>query len=130
LSAGPGHNYYVGRAEADVTPFVEYFCVGMADAFARVRARAEEASRGGAVDQSPALRDLSPQQRSALGLFRRSRVVTSKDVAAYFRMKRRAASLLCAKWAHEGFLAVENPSTKGRTCRLAERYEALVAASQ
>ncbi|MBO0699121.1 MAG: Fic family protein, partial [Zavarzinella sp.] len=31
LSAGPSHNYYFGRAEADVTPFVEYFCVGMAD---------------------------------------------------------------------------------------------------
>ncbi|MBO0700693.1 MAG: MarR family transcriptional regulator, partial [Zavarzinella sp.] len=106
--------------------FVEYFCVGMADAFARGRARAEEASRGGPADQGPALRGLSPQQRNALGLFRRSRVVTSKDVAAYFRMKRRTASLLCARWVREGFLAMENPSTKGRTYRLAERYEALV----
>jgi Fic family protein len=127
LSAGPSHNYYFGRAEADVTPFVEYFCVGMADAFARVRARAEDAGRSRAADQAPALRDLSPQQRSALGLFRRSRVVTSKDVAAYFRMKPRSASLLCAKLVRDGFLAIENPSTKGRTYRLAERYEALIS---
>jgi hypothetical protein len=28
----------------------------------------------------------------------------------------------------EGFLAVENPSTKGRTYRLAEAYERLVVA--
>jgi hypothetical protein len=37
------------------------------------------------------------------------------------------ASLLCARWVREGFLAVENPSTKGRTYRLAEPYEALIA---
>jgi Fic family protein len=45
LAAGDSHNYYFGRAEADVTPFVSYFCLGMADAFAKVRARAEDASR-------------------------------------------------------------------------------------
>jgi Fic family protein len=129
LSAGPSHSYFVGRAEADVTPFVEYFCVGMADAFARVRTRAEEASRARAADQGPALRDLSPQQRSVLGLFRRARVITSKEVASYFKLKPRTASLLCAKWVREGFLAIENPSTKGRTYRLAERFEALVATS-
>jgi hypothetical protein len=48
-------------------------------------------------------------------------------VATYFRMKRRTASLLGAKWVREGFLAIENPSTKGRTYRLAEDYEVLVA---
>jgi hypothetical protein len=42
-------------------------------------------------------------------------------------MKRRTASLLCAKWVRQGFLAMENPSTKGRTYRLAEDYEVLVA---
>lgn len=126
LAAGLSHNYYFGRAEADVTLFVEYFCLGMADAFARVRARAEEASRQRAADQGPALRTLTPQQRTALGLFRRSRVVTSKDVAAFFKMKPRTASLLCSRWVREGFLVVENPSTKGRTYRLAEDYESLV----
>ena len=114
LSLGPSHNYYFGRAEADATPFVDYFTVGMADAFAKVRARAEEASRAKAVDQSTALRNLTPQQRNVLGLFLRSRVVSAKVVASFFKMKRRMASLLCARWAKEGFLAIENPSTKGR----------------
>jgi hypothetical protein len=39
----------------------------------------------------------------------------------------RTASLLCARWVREGFLAMENPSTKGRTHRLAGDYEVLVA---
>lgn len=126
LSVGESHNYYFGRAEGDVTPFVEYFCIGMAEAFASVRARAEEASRGQALDQTPALRTLTPQQRNAIGLFLRTRVVTSKDVATYFRLQLRQASLLCTKWVKEGFLVIENPSTKGRTYRLADAYESLI----
>lgn len=126
LSLGPSHNYYFGRAEADITPFVEYFCAGMADAFAKVRVRAEEASRRKQNDQGPVLRSLTPQQRSALGLFRKSRIVTSKDVAKYFKMKPRMARLLCAKWVRDGFLVIENPSTKGRTYRLREELEKLV----
>jgi Fic family protein len=126
LALGPSHNYYFGKAEADITPFVEYFCVGMADAFAAVRSRAEEAHRLQAVDQSPVLRSLTPQQRSALGLFLRARVVTSKDVAAFFALQPRQASLLCAKWVKDGFLVVENPSTKARSYRLADAFESLV----
>ena len=68
LAVGNSHNYYFGRIEADVTPFVAYFCLGMADAFAAVRARAEAASRENVLDQSAVLRDLSPQQRQVLGL--------------------------------------------------------------
>jgi hypothetical protein len=43
----------------------------MADAFANVRAQAEQANRTSALDQTPALRSLTPQQRHALGLFLR-----------------------------------------------------------
>lgn len=30
LTIGSSHNYYMGRAEADITPWIEYFCEGMA----------------------------------------------------------------------------------------------------
>jgi Fic family protein len=126
LSAGPSHNYYFGRVEADITPFVEYFCIGMGDAFAHVRTRAEEASKTTVLDQSPLLRTLSPQQRHALGLFLAHRIVTAKDIAAFFQMPPRQASLLCAKWVKQGFLVLENPSTKGRSYRLADAIEALI----
>src|SRR5579872_5584051 len=68
LAVGESHNYYFGRAEGDVTAFVDYFCRGMADAFAKVRGRAEQAKQEGSLDQSPKLRQLNPQQRQALGL--------------------------------------------------------------
>ncbi len=130
LSVGASHNYYVGRAEGDVTAFVAYFCMGMADAFAKVRARAEDASRQNAHDRSPILRRLTPQQRRALGLFLRRREVSRNDVAAFFRLPPRQAYLLCARWIEAGFLVVANPSTKARSYRLADEYEPLALSSE
>jgi Fic family protein len=126
LAVGNSHNYYFGRAEGDVTPFVQYFCVGMAEAYANVRNRAEESSRSRPPNQAAALRRLSPQQRNALGLFRRLHVVTTRDLAKYFKLEPRQARLLCARWLKEGFLRIENPSTKARSYTLANEYENLV----
>jgi Fic family protein len=128
LAVGESHNYYSGSAQGDVTPFVEYFCVGMAEAFASVRSRAEEANRTRALDRTPILRSLTPQQRQALGLFLRVKVVTTKEFARYFQCSPRAAAYLCRAWVRDGYLAIENPSTKGRSYRLADQYESLVAA--
>lgn len=127
LAVGESHNYYFGRAEGDVTPFVTYFCLGMADAFAKVRTRAEEASRQNAPDQSPILRGLTPQQRQALGLFLRMEQVSRNDVASFFKLPPRQAYLLCTRWLKAGFLVVGNASTKGRSYRLADVYEGLVS---
>jgi Fic family protein len=53
LTVGPSHNYYLGRAEADITGFIDFFCRSMADALGAVRARAAEAA---AVGQQPTTR--------------------------------------------------------------------------
>lgn len=124
LAIGPSHNYYFGRAEADVTPFLEYFCLGMAEAFANVRRRAEETRRS--RDRSAELRELSPQQRRVLGPFSRSKVLTAKDLAAFFGIGPRSAGDLCRKWVAAGFFIVHDASTKGRSYRLAPAFEELV----
>lgn len=128
LTVGKSHNYYFGRAKGDVTPFVEYFCAGMAAAFGKVRAQAELTSRQSSIDQTPALRTLTPQQRQILGIFLRSRAVTAKDIATFFQCSPRSGSLLCAKWVKAGFLVIDDPSKKARRYRLAEPFESLVAA--
>ena len=68
LAVGPSHNYYQGRAESDITAWVEYFCAGMAESFESVRRRAQEAADRGTKDDSAALRRLDPRRR-ALELF-------------------------------------------------------------
>ncbi|MBE2281836.1 MAG: hypothetical protein IAE77_00080, partial [Prosthecobacter sp.] len=66
---------------------------------------------------------LRPLQRQALGLFAKHRIVTSNELAAYLGLSPRQGRDQCAKWAAEGFLAVANASKKGRSYRLAERFE-------
>ncbi len=123
LTIGPSHNYHLGRAESDVSGFVEYFCLGMADAFAKVRARAETAGISAHAAKGGLLRDLRPLQRQALGLFLQSRVVTTSELAAYLGISPRQSREQCAKWVEGGFLVVDNRSRKARSYRLAERFE-------
>ncbi|MFT3880420.1 MAG: Fic family protein [Gemmatales bacterium] len=130
LTVGKSHNYYFGRAEGDVTPFITYFCYGMAEAFAKVRARAEQADREGPVDHKQLLRELTPQQRHALGLFRKVQQVTRNDVASFFKLPARQAYLLCTRWLKAGYIVIGNESTKGRSYRLAEKFEQLADAKR
>lgn len=65
LSIGKSHNYYGGRAEADVTPFLDYFLEGMGISFRSVRQQAERMQSletTAIADQSKKLRELRPQQ--------------------------------------------------------------------
>ena len=126
LTVGPSHNYYEGRAEADITQWVEYFCDGMADSFERVRARAEEASESGARDQSPLLRTLEARQRKALALFRESETITSGDIEKLFGVSQRAARTVLASWVSGGFIVVADPAKKSRKYALAERFRAVL----
>lgn len=129
LAVGASHNYYLGRVEADITEFIAYFCTGMAEACAKVRAQAQRLQGQGALDQSPVLRTLTAQQRRALTLFVQTQRVTTKELATFLRLSPRQAGTLCGKWVQEAFLVVADPSKKARRYQLAPRYEALIVRS-
>lgn len=126
LSAGNSHNYYFGRAEADISGFITYFCQGMDDAFAKVRIQASRQQAKGSTDQSPLLRNLDSRQRQALTWFQQHRTTTTQELAAHLGLSPRSLSVLCQDWIQAGFLEIENPSRKARSYRLAPRYEALL----
>ncbi len=122
LTVGPSHNYYVGRAKADITKWVEYFCEGMADSFENVKQRALLAAGSGAMDRSLLLRQLDPRQRRALELFRDSHTITSSDVANTFGISQRAARNLLAAWVEADFVFIADPAKKSRKYGLASRF--------
>lgn len=130
LQVSPNHNYYDGRIDADVTPFIRYFTLGMADSFAKIRSQAEEAQSKGTPDQTALLRELTPRQQKVLSLFSRMKTVASSDIAKYFKISTRSASTLCLKWVDDGFLMIVDPSKKARRYQLTEKYEKLVSAQQ
>jgi len=126
LDVGDSHNYYMGRVEADVTGFVEYFCRGMADAFTAIRGQAVQASNRGAQDLSPVIRQLDPRKRQVLVLFRSQGTATTAQIAEHLGLSPRTVSALCRKWVRDGFLAIHDPSRKNRAYQLSPTFEKYV----
>lgn len=123
LTVGPSHNYYEGRAEADMTAWIEYFCQGMVTSFESVRRRALQAQERHEKDSSPVLKKLDPRQRATLDLFQKHNTITTRDIALLLTLQPRTARDLCQQWVTSGFLVVANTSKKGRKYRLAAELE-------
>ena len=125
LTPGPSHNYYEGRATADINKWVDYFCEGVADSFEKVRRRAQEAEGTGAYNHSNAMRRLDPRQRKALELFRDTTVINSRQVETLFGISQRASRNLLSAWVSDGFIVVADPAKKSRKYGLSPEFEAL-----
>lgn len=126
ISVGPSHNYYFGRAESDITEWVEYFTEGMAFAFEKVVSQMIASNEKGKKDHSELMRSLDPKQRKSLELFREYDVVTSKQVGDLFGFQPRTNASLCKKWVEAGFLEIVDPSLKSRKYSLASKYKELL----
>lgn len=131
LDVGPSHNYYSGRAEADITPWLEYFCAGMASSFAAVRKTAQlyadrEPSPAIAKSQEKWLRELDSKQRQVLSLFKRQRYATTREIAELLGVQPRTALSYCTAWCEAGFLHRLGTAPKSRKYELGPRWEALI----
>ncbi len=125
IAVGPSHNYYMGRADADLTGWVEYFIAGMIESFTKVEAQAKSEAASLAPDNSAILRKLDPRQRKALTLFEKQETVTSADIATLFGFAPRTARLLLENWVKAGFLEIADPSKKSRKYRLSSPFAKL-----
>lgn len=126
ISVGPSHNYYLGREQADITKWIEYFVEGAAIAFENVLKYMHHASEHGEKDYSDIIRQLDPKQRKVLTLFQKSETITSSQISTLLGFKPSTSSLLCKKWVEEGFLEIADASKKGRKYKLAKSYALLL----
>lgn len=127
LSTHPHHNYYFGRHEAYLTPWLEYFIKGVATAFTNIEIKAKEKDITGKADVSPILRKLDIKQRKILELFTEFEEVTSIQAGEYLNLSSQSARLLLNRWVEEGFLIIANKARKNRTYGLAQEYEQLIS---
>ena len=118
ISIGEHHNYYFGRAEADITPWIEYFVFGMLSAFKNVKKHAESQIGEKDEDKTKILRSLTPQQRKVLTLFEDTDIITSNDIANLFNFTQRSARNLATKLVSEGFLEIKDKANRTRSFRL------------
>lgn len=127
LMTHPHHNYYFGRHEADITPWLHYFLKGMAVVFERVAQEVERRASGQAEDAAlELLRPLDHRARRVLGLFAQQELIFSSNVAHLLGISVRQARDLLTDWVDQGWLEVADPSRRGRKYRLADPYQCLL----
>jgi Fic family protein len=124
LTVHKHHNYYHGRAEADLTLWVEYFVKLLAKVFSQAR---DEALRAGgektAVAEPDELRKLDRRARTVIALFAKQGRVSVREIAVGLGLSDRMARVLAAGWVKDGWLEVLNESNRARVYGLAEKYK-------
>ncbi len=124
----PHHNYYFGRHEAEITPWLEYFLRGMAAVFERVaeQLRGERGSEAYDQEALALLRTLDHRARRVLGLFSSQEHIRSSEVGALLGISVRRARELLSGWVADGWLEIADPSRRGRKYRLSPEHRVLL----
>ncbi len=128
LVTHPHHNYYFGRHQADITPWLDYFLNGMAVVFERVASEVAQQAESGIDDNiiQDLLRPLDYRARRVLGLFVQQSTIQSSDVANLLGLSARQSRDLLNDWVAQGWLVVLDSSRRGRKYGLAEKYKQLI----
>jgi len=122
VAAHPHHNDYEGRADADLTEWLEYFTELLDEAFSAVK---EETLRHAAKQPAaePAeLRRLDRRARIVLGLFARTETLSTGEMAATLGISARMARNLVKEWIATDFLVSIGAAKKTRRYGLTEEY--------
>ena len=122
LAVHPHHNYYEGRAEADLTQWLEYFVIMLAQVFNAAKDETLRYAKQGMPAEPEELRRLDHRARTVLALFARTELVTTSQVAAALGLSERMTRLLLNTWVKDGWLVIANPSNRKRAYELSAIY--------
>lgn len=122
LDVGEHHNYYMGRADADLTGWLEYFVNTLAAVFSAAKDEAARCAENGIPAEPEELRKLDHRARMVIALFARREIITSSDVAQTLGLSDRMARVLIKEWVDAGWLVVADPSKRARKYSLAVEY--------
>jgi len=126
LAVHPHHNYYDGRAEADLTLWLEYFVTSVATVFQAVKEEALRCAQKGIPVEPDLLRKLDRRARRVFALFTRQDRITTPEVAGVLGLSDRMARVLIQGWVKEGWLVVAQASKKSRAYELTEDYRQFI----
>jgi Fic family protein len=126
LAVHPHHNYYEGREDADLTPWLDYFLDTLAGVFTVAKEEALRHAAKGLPGEPEAFRKLDPRARAVLALFSRSERITSGNVATALGLAERTARELLQSWVQDGWIEIADPSRRARSYRLSADYRRLI----
>ena len=122
LAVHPHHNYYEGRADADLTSWMEYFMRTLAQVFGAAREEALRLVKEGVPAEPEALRRLDPRARMVLALFAKAERIATAEAAEALGLSARMTRSLLQQWVADGWLVVANPSNRARAYALSATY--------
>ena len=122
LAAHPHHNYYEGRADADLTGWLEYFVGTLVGVFQSVREQTEKLARKGTPAIPEGLRKLDARARTVLALFADNERITAGGVAKALGLSDRMARVLLHQWVGDGWLMVAQAANRTRSYSLSALY--------
>ncbi len=126
LSVHKSHNYYQGRAEADLTLWIAYFTSLLAKVFTQAKDEAVKYAKRGVPQEPEKLRRLDHRARIVLSLFAKKDKITASEAAKSLGLSSRMVRILLQKWVKDGWLVVDNPANRSRAYRLSEIYRQFV----
>lgn len=126
LAVHQHHNYYHGRADADLTSWVEYFVVLCAKVFTQAKEEAVKYAEKGVPAEPEKLRLLDRRARAVLSLFSRKEKITTQDVTATLGLSSRMVRVLLKKWTQDGWLVVADASNRARSYVLSATYRQFI----
>ena len=122
LATHPHHNYYEGRANADLTSWMNYFLSTLADAFGEVRDSVTRHAGQNLIVEPEFIRCLDHRSRIALSLFGDRETVTNVQVAQALGLSTRMARILIKGWVDGGMLVVTATAKRNRAYGLTASY--------
>jgi len=128
LDVGGHHNYYMGRADADLTGWIEYFVRTLSTVFEAAKQEALKHAGAPVATEPEELRRLDYRAKTVLALFSRQEQITSADVAVALGLSERMARVLLTEWVRHGWIVISNPSRRARKYALREDIRSYVDA--
>ncbi|GAB7057880.1 MULTISPECIES: Fic family protein [unclassified Paenibacillus] len=127
LQLGLHHNYYFGRNEADLTPWLEFFIDGLAEVFEEAAAIVTEKSAQMTKIEPDLIRKLDPQQRMVFAqLTFKQDTLTTSEMRDLLRLSDRSIREKVSHWREEGFIEPRDQDAKRvRSIKLSAEYEKL-----
>ena len=126
LAVHKHHNYYEGRANAELTSWVEYFVSLLAKVFTRTKEETGQLAGRGIIVEPLELRKMDRRARAVVSLFVKKDYIATNDVANALGLSVRMSRVLVNGWVKDGWLIIKNTSNKARVYNLSAIYRQFI----
>jgi Fic family protein len=118
LVTHPHHNYFEGRAEADLTPWVGYFIGTVKSVFDQARAEAFRMLEKKGSNRREEPKGLDHRGRTVWSHLREKGRAGSNELARLLGISERMMRLILNEWIEAGWIEPTSKARKGRAYRL------------